>query len=413
MHVLLIHQAFATLDEPGGTRHHELARYLVKQGHRVTIIASPVSYLTGSTAYKRIPWVDKQVDHDPDLGGRLTVLRSYTYPALHRSFIHRVFSFLSFMLSSFINGLGVRHIDLVWGTSPPIFQGGTAWALARLKRARFVFEVRDLWPAFAIAVGVLQNRALIRASEWFEHFLYRHADLVMANSPGFVPHITRHGVKQPALIANGVDISMFNPEEDGTEFRQAHNLQGKYIALYAGAHGMSNDLGIILQAAALLMKRQDIAIVLMGDGKDKPQLQAQAEAMQLHNLFFFPPLPKNQMEQALAAADACIAILKPIELYKTVYPNKVFDYMAAGRPVILAIDGVIRDVIEKAEGGVFVPPGNPQAMADAICDLADHPDKGRKMGLNARSFVEQYYDRKELAHKMLTLFQSLLSGRIQ
>ncbi len=156
MHILLIHQAFASLDEPGGTRHHEFARELAAAGHRITIIASPISYLTGKSRSKTIAWRTEESD-----GELITILRAYTYSALHRSFIHRVFSFFSFMISSFLIGLGVDHVDVVWGTSPPMFQGVTAWMLARLKGAKFLFEVRDLWPAFAIAVGVLKNRLLI------------------------------------------------------------------------------------------------------------------------------------------------------------------------------------------------------------------------------------------------------------
>src|SRR5512147_952316 len=128
MHILLPHQACAALDEPGGTRHHELARYLAARGHRITVIASPVSYLTGTTRGGRVPWLEIQ-----DGGPGVTVLRAYTYPALHRSFVHRMFSFFSFMASSFLIGLRVSQVDLVWGTSPPIFQGVTAWALARIK----------------------------------------------------------------------------------------------------------------------------------------------------------------------------------------------------------------------------------------------------------------------------------------
>ena len=188
MHILLIHQAFAAIDEPGGTRHHEIALYLASRGHRVTIIASPVSYLTGKANRDHIPWVQRQSG-----GEGVTILRAYTYRALHRSFVHRVFSFLSFMLSSFIIGLGVKDVDLVWGTSPPLFQGPTAWALARLKRVPFLFEIRDLWPAFAVAVGVLHNPMLIGLAEWLERFLYRRADQMMVNSPGFIEHIQARG----------------------------------------------------------------------------------------------------------------------------------------------------------------------------------------------------------------------------
>jgi glycosyltransferase involved in cell wall biosynthesis len=398
MHILLIHQAFATLDEAGGTRHHELARFLVKRGHQVTIIASPVSYLTGKEN-------DPKPNHPAEPG--ITILRAYTYTALHRSFIHRMASFLSFMLSSFFLGLRVRKVDLVWGTSPPIFQGISAWLLAYLKRAPFLFEVRDLWPAFAIAVGILRNKILIRSSLWLESFLYRQADCVMVNSPGYIAHVKGHGARQVELVQNGTDPDMFNPAVNGDSFRRDHNLQDKFVVLYAGAHGMSNDLGVVLQAANLLRNEPAIRLVLIGDGKDKPALQARAKDMNLTNLIFVPPAPKAEMPSVLAAADACIAILKPIELYKTTYPNKVFDYMAAGRPVVLAIDGVIRQVVESAGAGIFVKPGDPKGMAQAILSLAVEPQKARQMGLAGRSYAEKHFSRAELAEKLALLLEKM------
>lgn len=402
MHILLIHQAFAALDEAGGTRHHELARFLVERGHRVTIIASPVSYLSGKARQGRMRWVDQQ---EPEPG--ITILRAYTYPAFHKSFVHRVFSFISFMVSSFLTGLRVPNVDLVWGTSPPIFQGVTAWLLARIKRVPFLFEVRDLWPAFAIAVGVLRNPLLVRASLWLERFLYRSADRVMVNSPGFIEHVTRRGAAWVELIPNGASPEMFDPAADGRAFRRAHGLDDQFTVLYAGAHGISNDLGVVLQAAERLRDRMDIRFVFLGDGKEKHNLEAQAAAMRLENTLFLPPVPKERMREALAAADACLAILKPLEMYKTTYPNKVFDYMAAGRPVVLAIDGVIREVVERSGAGVFVPPGDAGALADAVSALACDPGKARAMGLAGRRSIERHFDRRVLAEKLALMLEEM------
>jgi glycosyltransferase involved in cell wall biosynthesis len=407
MHILLIHQAFASLNEPGGTRHHELARFLAQCGHQVTIITSPVSYLTGTAANPAQPsQTSDSKQTDPD--GGVTILRVYTYAGLHRSFVHRVFSFFSFMGSSFLAGLRVRQVDLVWGTSPPIFQGPTAWALARLKRAPLLFEVRDLWPAFAVGVGVLRQPLLIRLSEWLEGFLYRKADRVVVNSPGFIQHVQQRGARRIDLVPNGADVHMFDPNSDGGDFRREHNLAGKYVALYAGAHGMSNDLTVLLQAARLLADRPEIAIVLLGDGKEKPALIDQAYAMGLKNVAFLAPVPKAGMAQALAAADACIAILKPIPLYATVYPNKVFDYMAAGRPVVLAIDGVIRQVVEGSRAGLFVPPGDPASLAQAIRSLADDPQLGKSMGARGREVVERSFDREHLAQQLAEIMEAMV-----
>jgi glycosyltransferase involved in cell wall biosynthesis len=399
MHVLLIHQAFISLNQAGGTRHYELARYLAEKGRRVTVIASPVSYLTGKV---------EAAESVQEVGGRLTILRASTYSALHRSFVHRVFSFFSFMVSSFLAGLRVRQVDLVWGTSPPIFQGVTAWLLARLKRVPFLFEVRDLWPAFAIQVGVLRNPLLIRFSEWLECFLYRHADCVMVNSPGFIQHVSERGARRVELIPNGADLAMFDPQADGWEFRRENGLDGKFVALYAGAHGMSNDLGVAIQAAQQLQKCPNIAIVLLGDGKEKLALMAQAREMELDNVYFLPPIPKEKMGEALAAADVCIAILKPAPLYNTVFPNKVFDYMAAGRPVAMAMEGVIREVVENAGAGVAVPPGDAAALAEAIRLLMEDREKGREMGRRARQCVEKNYERGILAERLDLLLTEMM-----
>jgi glycosyltransferase involved in cell wall biosynthesis len=262
-----------------------------------------------------------------------------------------------------------------------------------------------------VAVGVLSNPIIIRVSEWLEKFLYIRADQLMVNSPGFIEHISQRGGEEIALIPNGADTSMFDPTEDGGAFRQTHDLEGKFVALYAGAHGMSNDLDVVLDAAALLRERTDIVILLLGDGKEKPNLVRRAMALKLDNVRFLPPIPKDEMRLALAAADACIGILKGVEMYKTVYPNKVFDYMAAGRATILAIDGVIREVVEEAGGGIYIPPGNPEALAEAIRMMADNPEKTRQMGRAGRAYLEAHFNRVELAEKLERLLREVVGSK--
>ncbi len=401
MHILLIHQAFAAINEPGGTRHHEFARLFAADGHRVSIIASPVSYLTGKQA--ETPKVTR------DAGGLITIYRTYTYPALHKSFFHRIFSFLSFMFSSFFKSLSIQHVDAVWGTSPPIFQSFTAWLVARLKGVPFILEIRDLWPAFAIAVGVLNNKTLIALSQWLERFLYRHADLIVVNSPGFIEHIRARGGSNICLIPNGADPLFF--QETHTDVRKDHpNWKGKFVVLYTGAHGMSNDLEVVLQAANLLREQSDIHFVLLGDGKEKQHLIQMAFDMGLTNLEFDDPLPKTGMPAVIAAADACLAILKPIEMYKTTYPNKVFDYMAAGKPIVLAIDGVIREVVVNSDCGIFCQPGNPQEMSEAILKLYQNPEIAREKGLNGQRHLAQHFDRARIASDFLEKIQETVGG---
>ena len=399
-----LHQAFAALSEPGGSRHLEFALQLSELGHLVTVITGQVSYLTGEKR-ETGAWFAREVD---DTGVEIWRCRSYS--GWHKSFFHRLLSFFSFMITSFIAGLRVRKVTLVWGTSPPIFQAVTAWILARLKGAPFLFEVRDLWPYFAIDVGVLRQPIIIRLSEWLERFLYRRADSLVINSPGFMEHVSSRGGECVFVVPNGVDVAMFDQAIDRDSFRSKHNLQEKFVLIYAGAHGVSNDLGTILDAAAILKDVPSIRFVLLGDGKEKDALQERARQLSLNNVLFLPPVPKKEIPGALAGADACVAILKPIEAYKTTYPNKVFDYMAAGKPVLLMIDGVIRDVVEGADAGIFIEPGDAEGLAVAVQELEANPALGDRLGGAGRRCVEERFDRAYLAGEMERVMMTLVES---
>ena len=404
MHILLIHQAFAAINEPGGTRHHEFARQLARRGHSVTIIASQVSYLTGRIVGDG-GWITREVD---DIG--VEFLRCRSYSGWHRSFLHRMMSFLSFMVVSFWAGLRIEDVDLVWGTTPPIFQAVTARWIARLKRKPFLLEVRDLWPSFAVAVGVLTNPLLIRLSEWLERGLYRRADRVVINSPGFFEHVHSRGARQVEVVPNGVDLTMFGKTEKDQSLRRELGLAEGFLVLYAGAHGMSNDLETVLKAAELLQSEEDIHFVFLGDGKEKTNLMALAQQMKLRNLHFLPSIPKDQIASTLIQADVGLAILLAVDAYKTTYPNKVFDYMAAGLPVVLAIDGVIRQVVEDAGAGLFTQPGDPEALAEAVKRLAADPVLVDQLGQAGKQCVEGDFDRERLAAKMALVMETLAAN---
>lgn len=398
--VLLIHQAFASPDEPGGTRHFELARSAVEHGVEFTVVASGVSYLTGT---QQAP---SKGDTSENLEG-VRVLRAYAHPSLHRSFVWRVISFLSFMFSSIRASLRAGPIDVVLGTTPPIFQAVSAWFVAALRRRPFVLEVRDLWPAFAIEMGVLTNPVLIRLSRALEMFLYRRAAMLIVNSPAYFDYLIGKGLpaEKVRVIPNGVDCSLFDPTAAGEKQRASLNGRGEFIVMYAGALGAANDIETILGAAALL-RDEPIKIALVGDGKERRAHEALAREMSLPNVVFTGAVPKKEMPAFLAASDACIATLRNIPMFRTTYPNKVFDYMAAGRPTILGIDGVIREVVEKAGGGIFVQPGNEAALAEALKELSRDRQRAKEMGRKARAYVAEHFNRDRQALE----FAELLRG---
>ncbi len=403
MRVLLIHQAFATPEQPGGTRHYELFRPLVRAGHSVTIVGSNLSYKTGRPVVRHRGLASRE-----EMEG-ISILRAYTYPSLHRSFGWRVVSFVSFMFTSTYAALRAGPVDLVMGTSPPIFQAASAWLVAALRRRPFLLEIRDLWPEFAIDMGVLTNPVLVALSRWLESFLYRQATHILVNSPAYEGYLQGKGVPREkiTLIANGVDPKMFEPEARGEAVRQSWGVEDEFVVAYTGALGLANDIPTILRAAQRLDHRRDIRFLIVGDGKERRDLEALAAGMGLSNVLFPGSVIKSQMPQVLAAADACVATLKDIPMFRTTYPNKVFDYMAAGRPTILAIDGVIREVVEAAKGGMFVPPGDDDALAQAAEALCDDRPRARAMGASARDYVAAHFCRDQQAEQFAALLLCL------
>ena len=404
MKILLINQVFVSPEEPGHTRHFELAKYLRNHGHELVIIASDLNYQTGQRTVERSGLYAEQ-----NFEG-VRVLRSYIYPAIHRSYFWRIIAFFSFMFSSTLTALHIKDVDLVLGTTPPIFQAVSAWAVAVLRRKPFLLEVRDLWPEFGISMGVLKNPVIIALSRWLEMFLYRRATHILVNSPAYREYMLAKGVSADKVtyIPYGTDVEMFNPAIDSLSIRKELNLDNKFVVLYAGALGQANDIDTLLRAAERLKKYDKIHFVLFGDGKERARLEAEAKRMGLTNVLFAGTRPKKEMPLIVASADACLAILQDIPAFRTTYPNKVFDYMAAGRASIIAIDGITRELIESSRGGVYVNPADDTMLAQKILEMSRDPVQVRAMGLNAREYLVKNLDRRDKLNETLGLLEKLI-----
>ena len=399
----LIHQAFCGPNDPGGTRHYEFARRMVQGGHSFTVVTSDVSYLTGHK-------VNGEAQESLD---GIQVFRSKTYKPKSSNFLRRVVSMCSFAVTSLLAAFGSGKADVIIGTTPPIFQAASACLLAACRRKPFILEVRDLWPAFAIDMGILKNPVLIKLSRWLEHTLYRRAAHMIVNSPAYRDYLIGERVpsNKISLIANGVDPAMFDRDAQGDCIRRKYELTGKFVVTYAGALGVANDIDTILRAAKRLQRFRSIHFMLVGDGKERERLQDKAKTMSLQNVTFTGAQPKGEMSEFLAATNACVATLQDIPMFRTTYPNKVFDYMAAGKPVVLGIDGVIREVVENANGGVFVKPGDDEQLADAILKLYRDPDSCHSMGINARHYVRRHFNRSDQARDFVELMQKIANGK--
>lgn len=395
MHILLIHQVFLTAEQAGGTRHYEFARHCVENGHQVTVVTSDVDYLTG-----------KQLEgtRDECIDG-IHVRRAHMISRIHQSFVWRIIAFFSFMFSSVGVALKADEIDIVMGTSPPLFQVASAWVVAALRRKPLLVEIRDLWPDFAIDMGVLRNPVLIWLARRLESFLYGRADHILVNSPAYRDYLLERALPADkiSLIPNGVDPAMFDPADKGGAIREEFGIEGKFVAVYTGAIGPANDIPTLVRAAEHLQGDDDFRLLIVGDGKARPEVERQIAEKGLTNVILAGPRPKSQMKQVLGAADVCVATLQPIPMFAMTYPNKIFDYLAAGRPIVLGIDGVVRKVVEDANAGVFARPGDDAAIAEAITRLKADPRAANEMGLRGRAYVARNFNRRKHAAEFLAL----------
>jgi glycosyltransferase involved in cell wall biosynthesis len=404
MKILLLNQAFVSPDEPGHTRHFEMAQYLRQRGHELVIVASDLNYQTGQRTVERHGLFTEQM-----IDG-VRVLRSYIYPTLHRSYFWRIVSFFSFMFSSVWTSLSVKDADLIMGTTPQIFQAVSAWFVAFIRNKPFLLEVRDLWPEFGVSMGVIRNPVVITLARWLEKFLYTRATHILVNSPAYKEYMLAKGVPASKItfIPYGTDVDMFNPNVSGLNVRKQLGLEDKFVVLYAGALGQANDIYTVLCAAKHLNDEKHIRFVFWGDGKERPNLQLEAERLKLENVIFAGVCPKKEMPFVVASSDVCLAILQNVPMFRTTYPNKVFDYMAAARATVLVIDGVIREVIESSHGGVFVEPANHELLAKTILELSKDPQRVRQMGENARAYLVEKLDRRAMLDETLKLLMQLV-----
>ena len=405
MHCLLIHQVFVGPENVGGSRHFELGCLLAKQGNEFSVVTSNLDYITGKPRAQGLP---PGVDVSP---GRIEVVQAWTPAVIHKSFVWRVLAFLTFMVTSVVQALKIHNVDLVMGTSPPIFQSVSAWFVALVKRRPFLFEVRDLWPEFAIDMGVLKNPLLIWISRRLEAFLYKRAQHILVNSPAYRDYLLDKGIADTkiSVVPNGVDPREFEPNDRGAGYRGELGIpEDVFVAAYVGALGMANDIPTILRAAGRLKEVEpEIQFLIVGDGKERPTLEETVRRECLDNVRILGAVPKRRVPEVLAAANVCLATLMDIPMFRTTYPNKVFDCMAAGRPIVLGIDGVIRKVVEDAGGGIFVQPGDDRAVADAILQIHADPTAADRMGGNARAFVEEHFDRRQQSTAFVQVLQNV------
>lgn len=340
------------------------------------------------------------------------IIRSWVYATPNRGFVRRILGHLSFTALSLMLAPLAGHQDIVFVESPPLFHGVSGALIARLLRARFVFNISDLWLESAIDMGIVRHQALIGLTRLMQNWIYRQADAITAVTRGIVARLEADpAVRCPVhLLTNGVDAAIFAHTESGrTTVRAEIGLGETFVALYAGTHGLAHGLDSILDAAKLLRERDDIRIVLAGDGAERARLFARARAESIENVIFLPNQPKERMPALLSAADACLVPLRDLPIFRGALPSKMFEAMSIGCPLILSVVGEAAELVTAAECGIVVPPEDASAIAKAITQLADDRELGAKLGAAGRAYVSRHFSREAIVDRSERIFAETLA----
>jgi glycosyltransferase involved in cell wall biosynthesis len=395
---------------PAG-RAAELSRSWVEDGREVTVLTGFPNHPTGIVPPEYRRKFHRLVSRDTDNG--VNVVRTWLLPLPNRKVYERTLTYSSFCISSAITGVFLKQPNVVIATSPQLLVGLSGWWLARCKGVPFVFEVRDLWPESLAAVGVGgENSMLHRSLMKIAGFLYRNCDRIVVVTPAFKKYLIEYWQvpeDKISVVENGVDTNLFSCLPPNLALRRELGAEEKFVVSYIGTMGNAHGLETVLEAASLLRERaSNVLFVLVGEGAEKERIISLAHAYGLTNLRFVDQQPREKIPAYISVSDACLVLLKKAELFKTVLPTKMLEFMSCARPVILGVDGHARKVMEQANAGIFIRPEDPAELAEAIMRLAVNPALRESLGSNGRQHVLQYFSRRQTARIYLDLLQDLL-----
>ena len=396
------------MDVPGGSRWNEMTRVWAKLGHQITVIASMYDIATG----RKLPGYKGKIFKYEKLGEGLDVIRVHTSENYDKNFFWRAWAYVTFVFFGFCGALffAKGKYDVVLASSPPLPVGPLGVLISFFKRCKFIFEVRDLWPESAIETGAVTNPFLIKLMFWMEKCSYRYAEAINVLTPAFKEKLIKSkSIPEDKvwLIPNAADLDLIKPGPKDDEVIEKHGWQNKFVALYIGAHGRANCLWQLIETAKILENEPEFIISCLGGGMERDSLIAEAERCRLSNIQFFPAVSKKKIASYLRTCDVSLVVLRKIDTFKTVYPNKMFDSMSAAKPIILAINGVARKlVVDDAKSGRYVEPENAQEIADAIRFYRSSSEIARQHGQNGYNFVREHFDRSKLADKYIELIRN-------
>ena len=407
MRILYIDSKFGSPRASSHARVYHFAQRLRERGHDVTIIGRDSGRLELDGARQRGMVTRGKLD------GLDVVLLKVPYAQAYSKRM-RMLSYGGFTLGAAALA-AAGPADVVFASSSPLTIGISGVLASRLRRAPFVFELQDLWPAVPIGMGFLTGRAEIGTAEWLERRLYDAAERIVVCSDGVREALVERGIpnEKIVLIPNVSDTEHFRPEISDSSFRKRHGLEDKFMAVYAGAMGVTNGLDQLVDAAAALREAGDdrIAIVAAGNGTEKERIERRVAELGLTNLIVLPDIPRNEIPRLVGTADVTLTMFAPVPILQTNSPNKFFDSLAAGKPAVVNLDGWLRRTVEEERVGVYVPAADGRALADTLAELAGKPELVGELGRNARALAEREFSRDLLADRLADVLEQAASSR--
>lgn len=384
----------------------DLAVRLVRRGHNVTVLTGFPNYPTGIIPPEyRGKWFLREESKG------VKIIRTWIYPTSNTRLYWRLINYLSYVVSSIISSFRCGRADVLYVESPPLFDGIAGYIISRMKQAPYLFNVADLWPDFAVELGLVRKSVFLKIAYWMEAFFYRKAGCVATVTKGLIDRL--HNEKKiPAdklmLLMNGADLKTFHPDISGSEIRKKFNIQEKFTAGYIGNIGHWQGLETIIDAAAILADDPKYHFLLIGDGARKEAIEKHIADRKLNNVTLLPVQPREDIPAYWAAVDCALVPLRKVVCAEQALPVKIFEAMAMAKPVILGIGGEARSLVNDAKAGVAVEPENSESYAEAIKHLAEDKSARENMGFNGRKYVEKHFDRDKLAEIVEKVFLKMV-----
>jgi len=407
MKILYVTQYFPPDKGAAQIRAKEMVKSLVKAQHKVAVLTEFPNYPSGIVLSRyRFKLFEKDTYH----GAKVT--RVFVKSSPKMNFTNRMLYYLSFMISSIVGAMKLKDkYDLVYATSPPLFVGLSGFIISRLKKAKFVFEVRDLWPESAIALGALKNKIVVRLSHRLADFCYQKANKIVAVTRGIRDHLERRGLDGTKLciIQNGVDLKMFNDSQRNQLSKEKLGYQDKLIVLYAGLLGLAQGIETLVEVAKVLRHEKRVHFLFIGNGPLKRKLLQMQESNRLENIMIMDEMTRKEVIEYMTLANCCLVPLRKAEIFRTALPSKMLEAWACGKPVVLSVDGEAREHLEKAKAGIWVEPEDSKGIANAVKYLHDNPELCQVYGSNGRKYVEKHFSRKVQAERLEKILLEVLS----